>query len=382
MKNIVVITGCSGVGKSTYCRNTCKPYLEFDSIFNYKNMKLSTKEIDDFFKKYSNEEIIYLDAFRPELIKYIRDTQKINDIQIYLLYTNLDDNMEALSIDRDFANTDCSYDSYIEKIIETINYNEHNMEQLYISKQINGINYIYRNKGEYKIMNNNHHMHKLINESKKDRLINYVKEHSGHATYQSIILNNECVIKGTEGDWITFDNIKKCTSLKNKIVCDTGCFNGYFSFKCIEEGAKKIIGIDCNAGAIDICNKLCLYNGYHHVKFNKITDTSCEKGIQFYLQKIGVDNIFDDVKINPSIDIIFVLNYLHHLVNELGLEKMISVVDSFYKNSKEVIYEINEKEFEHVDKVAKENNFILKNNIESHRKTIFGNRLILHYVKN
>ena len=38
---------------------------------------------------------------------------------------------------------------------------------------------------------------------------------------------------------------------------DTGCFNGYFSFKSLELGAKKVIGVDQNAPALKICNKLC-----------------------------------------------------------------------------------------------------------------------------
>ena len=49
----------------------------------------------------------------------------------------------------------------------------------------------------------------------------------------------------------------------DKVIMDTCCFNGYFSFKALENGAKKVIGIDQNKPALKICNKLCIYNNYH-----------------------------------------------------------------------------------------------------------------------
>ena len=40
------------------------------------------------------------------------------------------------------------------------------------------------------------------------------------------------------------NNILKCTNLNNKRIMDTGCFNGYFSFQCLKNGAKQVIGVD------------------------------------------------------------------------------------------------------------------------------------------
>ena len=77
--------------------------------------------------------------------------------------------------------------------------------------------------------------------------------------------------------------------------------------------------------------------------------------------------------------LIFVLNYLHHIINSHGLEIFKKIVDSFFKNSKEVIFEVNEKEINDIKIIAKKNNFILNKKIESHRKTMFGNRWILYY---
>ena len=111
----------------------------------------------------------------------------------------------------------------------------------------------------------------------------------------------------------------------------------------------------------------------------KKNDVSCEYGIHFYEHKIGKDLIFDELKTNPKIDIIFAFNYLHHLKNELGLETFNNTIDSYFKNSKEVIFEINDCEIDDIEEISLKNNFILKNKIESHRKTSFGNRWILYY---
>jgi len=214
----------------------------------------------------------------------------------------------------------------------------------------------------------------ILHKNKKEIALNYIDNKSGHSSYQSIILDGEYIKKGTEKDWLSFENILKCTSLKNKVICDTGCFNGYFSFRCVEEGAKKVIGIDHNEAAINICKKMCIWNNYHTWNLGTKENNSCE--IDFYLKKIGKDEIFSF----DRIDILFALNYLHHLKNELGLDVFINTIDSFFKNSKEIIFEINEAEIEYIEKVAKNNNFVLSHKIESHRKTSFGNRWILHYI--
>ncbi len=273
------------------------------------------------------------------------------------------------------SNNNFSYDNYILNIKNSIIALDELTNQLYNENIISKITYVYRTvENNYINYDNNSHLTEILNINKKDIALNYIDRTSGHSSYQSIILDNEYIKRGTEKDWITFENILKCTSLKGKIICDTGCFNGYFSFKCINEGVKKIIGIDHNEAAIKICKKLCMWNNYHLYNLGNKEDTC---GIDFRLKKIGKDEIFND---EDDIDIIFALNYLHHLKNELGMDTFNTVIDSFFKNSKEVIFEINEPEIEYVSALSKTNNFILKNKIESHRKTSFGNRWILHYI--
>ena len=63
------------------------------------------------------------------------------------------------------------------------------------------------------------------------------------------------------------------------------------------------------------------------------------------------------------------------------MEIFLNVVDSFFKNTKEIIFEINESEFNDINDLSIKNNFTLLKQIESHRKTSFGNRLVVYYKK-
>lgn len=379
MTRYIIVTGLCGSGKTTYVKNlNVKNILHYDDIFNYKTSSLSYTLIDESIEKYKNntEDKIYLDAYSNELITYLKMKDENMKISSILIYTDIDNYYDILNIKnpRDFIINN-TYDAYTNTIIGTINQIQNSLQKLICETK-----YKYRTiDNQYIDYDNNQHLTNMLNTTKKDRLLSYIEKISGHSTYQSIILDNEYIKRGSEQDWLSFENILKCTSLKNKIICDTGCFNGYFSFKSLSEGAKKVIGIDHNEAAINICKKICIYNNYHLWKLGVKKDVSCELGIDFYLKKIGKDNIFDDI--NTCIDIIFALNYLHHLKNELGIDAFINSIDSFFKNSKEVIFEINEPEINDIEKLAKNNNFILLNKIESHRKTMFGNRWILHYNK-
>ena len=373
--NIIVITGICGSGKTYLCKD--KVFLSYDKVFSYQTNNLNFQEIDDFFESNKKCKEIFLDAFSPKLITYIRDKYQISNITCKLLYTNLDDIYDCIAIKEPRTFNQEKYDDYIHSIKTTINY----IRALISESNFNDIKYLFRNKDIYIEHNNSNHLEKILTQSKKDRLLEFVDKTSGSKNYQSILLDNEYIRRGSEKDWITLENVLKCTTLKNKIICDTGCFNGYFSFQSLKNGAKKVIGIDHNEYALNICKKIAIYNNLHLWKDGKLNDVSCERGISFYHQKIGKDLIFTDEKINPPIDVIYVFNYLHHLKNELGLEAFKETINIFFKNANEIIFEVNENEMNAIQIEATNNNFKLMKQIESHRKTSFGNRVILYYKK-
>lgn len=380
--NIIIITGLCCSGKTFYCDNLNEPILIYDNIYKYSIKNLDYDKIDIFIEKYKLNKNIYLDAYNNDLIYYlIKKFKNINieikNINSKFIYTDIDDYYELLAIKEPRVFNQEIYDKYVESIKNTILNIKSNLEYLKQRNIINEIKYLYRKNNYYKEYNNDSHLLTILNETKINRILKYIDNISGDKNYQSIILDNEYIRKGYEKDWITLENIKKCINFKNKIVMDTGCFNGYFSFKSIKEGAKKVIGVDHNNSAIKICKKLCIYNNYHLWKNGKMKDVSCELGINFLELKIGKDDIFKDLK--NKIDIILVLNYLHHLKRELGEDIYFKVIDSFFKKGREIIFEINDVEIEDIDMISKKNNFKLNKKIESHRKTSYGNRWILYY---
>jgi ribosomal protein L11 methylase PrmA len=192
--------------------------------------------------------------------------------------------------------------------------------------------------------------------------------------YQSIILENEYIRKGTESDFKTLEHILKLTNFINKNILDLGCFNGYFCFQAINHGANKVVGIDINQPALDICRKLSIYNNYYQINNGELT---LNKELYFYKKDLGIDNIFDIT--TSQIDLVLVLNVFHHIINSQGLEKAKKLLNDLFNNSKEIIFEVNEKELNDIETIANQNNFKLVGKVESHRKTMYGNRWILNY---
>ena len=376
MLNVIVVTGVCGSGKSTYCKN--KPTLIYDNIYSYRTLSINKEQCKAFFDKHNNDNVVYLDGYNTELIDFINDNYKVTFIVVFV-YTNTDDLYDIIhkTYPRNFGSN--NYDEFINIYNRTLNDSVSNIHSNTLLSS--NIKYLYRSNEKYTEYDNHNHLLQLINTSIPNRLFNFIKETSGHASYQTIEYKGTNIINGSERDFITMNNILKCTSLNNKIIMDTGCFNGYFSFQCLKHKAKQVIGVDHNEPAINICNKIALYNNYHSWIMNNKINNCCPLGIHFYLKKIGVDNIFtSEITNNNKLDVIFALNYLHHLKNELGHDSFMSVIDSFFKNSNEIIFEINEPEMKDIESIAKKNNYILKNNIESHRKTSFGDRRVLHYV--
>lgn len=70
-------------------------------------------------------------------------------------------------------------------------------------------------------------------------------------------------------------------------------------------------------------------------------------------------------------DVIITLNLLYHV-------KM-NTEETNFKNYKETLFEINDKELDDVNNYAKINNFALISKVELYRKTIFGNSFILYF---
>lgn len=61
------------------------------------------------------------------------------------------------------------------------------------------------------------------------------------------------------------------TDFRGRSVLDLGCATGYFSFKAIQAGAAKVLGIDRDPAAIGVCRAAAHTFSVHNVKFSTRT---------------------------------------------------------------------------------------------------------------
>jgi SAM-dependent methyltransferase len=373
-----IVTGLCGSGKSHFCQD--KLCLSFDDVYYYPDRALLLPQIDLFFRTHKSEPVVYLDAYTPDLINYITNKYEINHVEAYLLYTDIDELYDILTQTnpRDFGRD--NYDDVVKGIVEGTTSIEATLSHLDVDVNIDR-KWIHRQKGKYTEYDNSDHLFELLHESKKDRLLRFIDNTSGAKDYQSIILDNERIRSGTEQDWVTLDNILQFTQFENKVVMDTGCFNGYFSFKAAELGASKVMGVDHNPPALEICRRLAYYNNLHVWQGGQlIRDESCQMGIAFYNHILGKDfGVFSLDKTEPGIDLILALNYLHHLMRDHGEDALSRTLDLFFSNTREMVFEVNPAEIPFIEDSAKKHKFTLEHRMDSHRKTGFGDRQILYY---
>ena len=393
LQQITIVTGLTTSGKTTYCKNSNEKYLSFDSIYIYEIQQFNINMINDFLLDVYDSKTMhfYLDAYNLDLlniiISFFKSRNYVTHINVKFIYREFDEYYETISSTDNLFFGNCiefpTYDMFINNIYLSITNILQNLQTLKCNKIIYDILFIFRDKNNYINYNDDTHLMTILNESKHERLLRYVDKYSGCKYYQSIIIDDVYIRRGSEKDWLTYEHIKECTTLKNKVILDTGCFNGYFSFMALKDGACKVIGVDNNQPALSISKKISYYNNYHKLYLNKMQNNYCENGIHFIDKTIGKDNLFDDPEISKhQIDIIFVLNYLHHVINQYGIEIVSNVIKSFFNNTKEIIFEVNEKEIANIIDISLLYNFELKNKIESHRKTSVGDRYILYLKKN
>lgn len=114
---------------------------------------------------------------------------------------------------------------------------------------------------------------------------------------------NQCFIDSEWQSFIKFNTLKPFLNLKNKIVADVGCNNGYYMFKMLESSPSKIVGFDpCIRPFLQF----------------KFIEHFIKSGIEFELA--GVEHLpFYEHKF----DTIFCLGVLYHRQDPIGMLKQL-----------------------------------------------------------
>ena len=109
-----------------------------------------------------------------------------------------------------------------------------------------------------------------------------------------------------DSEWrsdLKWERIKKSIpNLKDKVICDLGCGNGYFMYRMLEFSPKLIVGIDPNFHAWLEFNLFQRISGIDNVKFE-------------YLRGDILSNLPD------MFDVIFCLGVLYHTPDPIGMLK-------------------------------------------------------------
>jgi len=382
-RKLILITGITCAGKTTLSEQLSSNSLHIDFFHSYVTKETNYGKLISVVNQLLLDENIVLDGYLhmydPQLSR-LREmlSEVVGSIEVLLIYTDM---MDLYQIQVHKNRTHKGYVlgdelEVLEKNIDVntkicVGMNEHFKRLLY-QKVIDKLTWIYRKGGEYTYYESDEHFYTVISkgkeimnsaiEEKGKELLQFIDKTSGDPKYQTIELNGEVIRKGYAECWKSWENINKTGILwEGKSVCDLGCFNGYYCFKIEKAGAKEVVGYDRNGAALTISGKIA-----------ELTNSKC----LFVKKEIGEPYLFD-----RKFDVILALNFLHHVEEEKGLLGFRRAIEAIFTHSNEVIFEVNEKEIFEISDAARVNGFSLIARIESHRKTQFGNRFILYFVK-
>jgi 2-polyprenyl-3-methyl-5-hydroxy-6-metoxy-1,4-benzoquinol methylase len=187
-----------------------------------------------------------------------------------------------------------------------------------------------------------------ISDEDKATINKFIDNTSCDPSYQRVEVKGDVIRDGRVGSLITWENTRNSgISLYNKSVCDIGCFNGYFSFKAEEAGAREVTGFDADAPAIETCNKL-----------KELRESNC----QFVGRRFGNDWFFD-----KKYDVIMSFNMLHHVRKQVGDEKYGKAIKDLFAHCSEALFEIDPKDNEIITDIANKCGFIPARTIKGHR---------------
>ena len=370
MKTLIIISGITGAGKTTLVekRFESSPHLHFDDLYGYQTKILNY------------DAIVQMVKSNPDATEYILDAFIFDEDRIFKLREKLSNLIDIFIVQYLYCPLDQLYQAQLEKgrkskgywlkteEIEARTYNIFrslrtvvNIKYLKSKGHIDKLIFLFRSKTNYTQYEDEIHFFNLMehNMKTKKELLKYIDDTTGDPKYQTIVVNGEKIRSGYSKSEISWANILATgIDFKDKNVCDVGCFIGYFCFRCEEMGAKNVTGLDKNNPAILGAKQTAVF-----------TSSKCV----FNIKDIGKD------KIDKPVDIIFALNMLHHIKKDSGLDTFNFAVTDIFDNCKEAIFEVNEVEVPDIEAIAQLKNFVQVKAVPSHRKTQYGDRVILYY---
>jgi len=340
IKKLMIVWGISGSGKTTFAKNYAKKhqgvYIDFDSIFNYKEK--NDNRFIDFLNKLSsliessNKKLFVIDGYSgydTPSVFYLKNKLGI-DIQLclcfavpHIIYQRQKDKVKKKAFDLFSSKEEIKEQTEdLFFLIDSIDKNA-----LFVDAT-----------SDFEFINK-----KDWTQRWRDLLfISELSEKDYDQYYQDINLPSGLNIKGYSESEKTWERLSNLIDFKNQKVLDIGCFHGFFSFKIEQAGAKEINGVEKSNEAILTARKLSW------LKKSKVC---------FYKNDIV------DFKTQNHYDIVLVLNMLHH-VSDIP-----KALKNVFSMGNLIVFEIPVEQEKMILKYAKDFGFKLDKKINSHRET-------------
>lgn len=94
-KELIVVSGITGSGKTIYCGNIKYPVMHIDSCFNYTTQTMNYYRIKEWKDKNNQHEALVLDAYLfftdPDLLKLKETILPIERVSIKTVYTTIEE---------------------------------------------------------------------------------------------------------------------------------------------------------------------------------------------------------------------------------------------------------------------------------------------------
>lgn len=375
MQKAVLITGICGSGKTHYASSLSCPTISYDSVHNYSTGVTNYRRVKEWATRYADAPQVIIDAWGfgadPNLSvlrKLLKGNPRIEVRYLYMTPLQLHLMQMQKEVDgpaRVFPTQEKR--ANLENHAKLLGKEMGNLSAgIIVPLARSGVptQWLFRELltlgSKITVSSDDRHLRSVVQKDPLSELLSWIDDVSGDPKYQTIEVDGKVIRPGYMRSAELWKRISRLgIDWSDKTVCDLGCFNGYFSFKAEQAGARKVVGYDCNEAAARIFRRLSL------IKRSKCTFTKVDLSKEPVLGK--------------PFDIALLLNSLHHIADCKDREQRF--LAGVFSKSQEMLATINLKQVSTVREVAAKAGFILQGQADFPSRTGKDWRRVLYLKK-
>jgi 2-polyprenyl-3-methyl-5-hydroxy-6-metoxy-1,4-benzoquinol methylase len=354
---VILITGTSGAGKSTYAASLAVPVLSFDAIHNYATGETHYDRARFWAEQMDGHNCVAVDAWdlnRDADLSVFQDIFGARHLTVHFLYTT---HVQRYLAHRSKVATGCfsfppgqdtltgNSDGWREWTLDLVRH----IKSLAIQPK-----WVFRTDSNEIVPGSCEHLLATTETDCLEELCEWIDRRSSDPSYQTIELQDRVLREGYTTSGESWERIQRWgIDWHGKSVADLGCFHGYFCFKAEEAGAASVVGYDRSSGALAVAAKLA-----------QLRASIC---------------VFKSAELSRTVfsktfDVALLMNTLHHVSDQVSC-----LCSVFFAAREAVILEINKKEKPAIERIAGVAGFVKAGEMASHRITDDGQRVLLWF---